>query len=461
MDELTTRNNKVLELLIKENLITENQLSRIRIALECGMMMLEAMEKIPLVDPIKLAGIQTIAERSPKETPQPQEPHPPSLDDAKVLELDEMDANPIELDSGSFKIENLGPVGANAEKIPPCKPDNDTPVKKTPTEKNEISSMVFEIRGKLETTADVLEERIKKRKKEQAPMDWQGKDGVPYTEKIQKTDAEPFAIDPSMDEVEIPKEFHDEIPSTEKLIDFNLDLDLDFDFDEPIEEPTQKSISGLNIPPLMQEKTAISSEEEEEHEKQRFAKDLVDAVGKQGLNTEYREEIARAMSSVLDDAFNDSLDNSLHGKDDDDSERLPPLGSMDGYKNPTTTVGVFDLSDDEGIAIIAEVNQFLGDCLEKGEGGFILSPKEEEENLKYFSKIPKLVAVDTVEKTKLEKVLNRLKVMARLESWRSNESQKGLFKTKQDSSETAIYMDAEKDDDGGRIIVHFHRQNKE
>lgn len=363
---------RVLQLLVEQEQITRAQADRVRALLKRNTPIAEALQKVPLVDPIKFASAQALAAKEPALSPQ--EPTPPATvgaveDDDLDLELDLVDdLEPIDTESGPFKIRNHGPVGG----------------KKISDEERESLKEFFE--------------------------------PAPSSSDIPK-------ITDVADE-----DFVATWPS--KKIADALDADFDLDDLDDTEEPLPPK-----LPPASGEKFGeeVSSILEEAFDVQ------ISLPGDKGRKPAEKKPAAPAAKEPVG--------------------RMPALGDKDAYQSRSVNPKPVNLADDEGINLIREVNAIFTRAIDAKSKGFMLASLPAEDNLKLFDAAGRLADQESLEQAQAEKIINRIKVMARIETWRRDAQQLGSVRVLHQGLTYRAYVNAETDAVGTEaLIVHLEAE---
>ncbi len=395
---LSPKDDRVLHLLVEKDLITRAQEQRVRGAVARGMPLAEALQKTPLVDPIKFATIQALAASTPDPGPlEPSRPEdtqpvptvrevPPPTHKANPpsgeIELDLLDdSEPFETESGTFKIKNLGPVqGADETQVP--SPDDEgrrttessIPIHLAATTYEEPDTVI---------TSDLPEDF-------DDDLDFDEFDKAEST-----TEIVPGASAPAPP----PPANGDDLSDLDDLDDLDeLDELDDLDFDQEDEE---------TLPPHLPQRTG----DDFDHEVQ----DKIDEV----LDLDM-PEVSPPPDGAVADAPTAPGGAALYS-------HLPPPLRTSGFIPKGQSPQNFDLSDDEGILLIEEVNALLRDAIEHQRLGLLLAPGEPSAQIKLYTAAGTLDEERTLEPEMIEKVVNRLKVMARIETWRNDARQQGAF----------------------------------
>lgn len=120
--------------------------------------------------------------------------------------------------------------------------------------------------------------------------------------------------------------------------------------------------------------------------------------------------------------------------------RLAPLQDKDSFRSPQKSMQVFNTADDEGINLIREVNEIFARVLDAGGTGFAIDPRRAEENLIIYDSAGAIASQETIQRDRIDKVANRLKVMGRLEPWRRQNAQKVHFRIKHGGDNVDVYI---------------------
>lgn len=365
---------RVLQLLLEQEQITRAQADRVRALLKRNTPLAEALQKVPLVDPVKFASAQALAAKEPAATPQELASAPTlgAVEDEDLdLELDLVDdVEPVETGSGPFKIRNHGPVGG----------------KKISDEEKQSLKEFFE----------------------PAPSS----SDIPKITDV--ADEDFVATWPA-------KKIAAALPD-----DFDMDLD---DIDD-----TDESLSP-KLPPASGEKFGeeVSSILEEAFDVQ------ISLPGDKGKKTAEKKPAAPAAAGPVG--------------------RLPALGDKEAYQTRNANSKPVNLADDEGINLIREVNAIFTRAIDGKCKGFILAATAAEENLKLFDEAGRLSDQETIEQAQAEKILNRIKVMARIETWRRDAQQLGSVRLLNEGLTYRAFVNAEADAKGVEsVIVHLEAE---
>lgn len=140
---------------------------------------------------------------------------------------------------------------------------------------------------------------------------------------------------------------------------------------------------------------------------------------------------------------------------------LPEPDDPQSYLHRNMQLQSYDLSDDEGISLIRQVNEMLQDSLDAGDAGLRLMPGVTDgPNLTRYGRDRAERAAEELEASQAEKLANRLKVMGRLEAWRRQPSQRGAFDVISQGRRYRVLLDfstGEGDGETEVLTVHFLR----
>lgn len=416
--------NRVLAVLLEEGLITSGQAKRIEKQLDKGVNLHEALHKTPLVEPVKLSSIMgriRVEDESREEVekpelpteppaPPPRTPAPPPMEEQPTgnirdftpivgdvidaaLELDDSDLMPLDLDDGDkFVIEDLGPVsGDDIEEHDPSgegvpvvelELDLDSPVsgRETPQEvelPEDLTSSGLDDELDLDdpsTAAHVIDESYK---------------DLDIDEDLILPD------DPST-KVSVVTNGLDDDFDFDGLDD---DLDLSFDAPQPLASPPS-NVADEDVDSALEDVFGSLGDDE-------------DKLAGPGIDTSSMEDLrGMKVRPIRDSASSDAVPMTLKLPDDPEA--------YDRGKIVT-----FNLYDDEGINLIHEVNQRLLRVIEISGQGMVLDRARDENNFRVYNSKWALEEMRTLSEPEIDKMINRIRVMARLEAWKRNELQKG------------------------------------
>lgn len=348
MAEISGKDERVLNLLVKQKLITPSQESRLRMWLKRGADISEAIQKTPLVDPVKLASLQSLADHTEREEA-PLEPAVVSPATAETAADTPNDDTPST--------------------------DWDEKIRKTPQGSREAVKRIEDSRPQ-----------------EPAP---------PRIFADDETHPPPFmSAHPT-------KPFHEARPRP------SIDIDADFDRLQETER---------EFPP-----PSMSDNPDDE-----AGLETLSSIGKINPVSPADGEMMDEVDSILDEAFQKKQAQkreSRHGQAIEDYETIAPPGDRESYRrDDAPTVQTYDLTDDEGIPLIQQVNEVLARALARNAQAILIDPRLKHSNVKIYSNDYRLVGEETLHEDMVDKVLNRLKVMARIDPWRRHSPQKGSFK---------------------------------
>ncbi len=396
-----------VDLMVEQGLITNAQADRLKTLLKKGTSLGEAVIKTPLVDPIKIASIQSLAAQ--RQAAQTEEKLPAAgpeaiaeTDDIDDLEIDLIDdSEPINMGKDKFQIKNLGPVGSKEA------------------------------------------EEALSGKKPSARADLESLDMVELPEIEQKI----FEPDKSKSSKQISSEKNKRLPSPESMAPTWPNQDIESDFD--IEDDLEFLANDETHPPFG---TAPPPPQEDKDKK------LVLPSSRD------QKEFGQQVGSIIDEAFKDT-DLDIPSAPESQKEKkpaapaglskLPPLENQHDYYNPAASQKTFDLSDDEGINLILEVNSILSKAIDASAAGIVIEADSGSENLKIYNAVRNLVQEDSIDPALLEKIVNRIKVMGRIETWRREQLQKGSFNLVHQGRRHRAYVHSENADGMPRLIVYF------
>lgn len=400
MGEVELRDERLLQQLIDQHLITISQLARVRAAIKRGASLHEAIAKTPLVDPLKLASVESlVASQSsgsrevkkltlpPPAAPPPVAPPPPppvALDDDFELDFDQ--PSTVKLGSESFELRDLGPVGSQV--------DHDEEASQSI---GSVSTVRFQ--PKIPASPAPL------------PPDLDEDLMLPGDESHAAPSVQAGGDRPEMlsDELDLPEEFKPKAapapappaapaapkppaPRRPKIPELPASMkDMDVDFEIP--QSLSKAAGSVKPGPPAQ------------------------------LSTGFDAEVSRALDHAMD-----APGQETPGAPNDEFAVLHQLHERDTYRSPAKSMQVYNTSDDEGINLIREVNEIFGAVLDEGGRGFLIDARRTDRNLIIYNESSALAHYQTIAPERIDKVINRLKVMARLEPWRRQNAQKGHFR---------------------------------
>jgi hypothetical protein len=371
------QDEEVLRLLLKEQLITKVQETRLRAGLKRGMSLNEAVSRTPLVDTVKLASIQSIATQNLDLHPQEPERSSKSGRVHKLGSDGGETLGDIDPELRGFRIENLGPVKERDE--PPPQID----------------------------------------------------DGVP-TYDLEDLQAHASGDTDEFDDLDLTDE--DSIGDTATGLE-----DLDLDLDDDIE---LKSV----------ERGPVAAGEDEIETLRIFPKKKDDPKN---------QEFLREVDSALEQAFEKKTTGSRSSaevpvRNAASEDMLEPLADPAAYM-PTGSAAAqtYDLADSEGITLIEKVNGIFIKAVQNDDSGFRLDPARQTGNLQRFGSDQRASNAETIDHAVIEKVINRIKVMARLEPWRPQATQKGMFRVRHEKHKAGVYVQADPAEDREVLTVHI------
>ncbi len=421
MADVTREDEKLLKLMREQDLITASQEARVRQALGKGQSLGEAVSRTPLVDSVKFASLQAYAARQSSEPVEKEEPGPPPFqpiqaeDDLEVaLELD-LDPPGHALPDLDYEVKDLGPVGAEEDAAP-------------------VESSVEDLDLDLDAgpAAPAAEEKPSAKQEFGDPR---GGPAAPAAE--EKPPQEPPSPPPSAagppHEAPAPPPPKPAPPPAAPP-------------PEPAPEPVKR---GPVRPPSVAElrRQALINRKPKAPEPA-------------------KAEMEGEVGSILEEAFTSAgggkkaapaaaaaKDGQAAGEDE-----LPKPGPVNSYVPRAMRMQEFDLSDDEGISLIRQVNELLCESLDAGDGGVRLAlGAGAGPNVMRFRANGRRRAAVEEEPAQVEKLVNRLKVMARLESWRRQQAQRGSFFVSWQGKRRRVLLDSAPGGSGAgeTLTVHF------
>ncbi|MCC5877691.1 MAG: hypothetical protein JJU11_15835, partial [Candidatus Sumerlaeia bacterium] len=312
-----------------------------------------------------------------------------------ALELDDSDLLPLDLDGGDqFVIEDLGPVSddemeehdASGECIPVVELDLD------------VGSPV----GRRETNDEV-----------ELPDDFSlgdFEDEIDINES--STATHPLAVDPGGfdpdEDLILPDDPPTDVPpssSQEPKLDTDFDFDgldddLDLSFDPPHAAPPSQ-VSDSEVESALDDVFSNLNDDDDGNQSS-LGVDTSSIDGLRGLKAR----------PIRESGSSDAVPITLKLPDDPES--------YDRGKLVT-----FNLYDDEGINLIHDVNQRLLRVIEISGQGMVLDRSRDAQNFRVYNAKWMLEEQRTLSEPEIDKMINRVRVMARLEAWKRNELQKG------------------------------------
>ena len=390
MDGIPSREEKTLQLLLKQELITEAQGKRLRGRMRRGMSLAEAISKTPLVDPVKLASIQSLAAHSENQE-QPQEP--------------------IRRES-SREIPRMH-TGASEQK-----PEStiETPNASSRRQSSSASAQVAKL-AEEETAPPVS--------------------GAPSPASAAETDSNLSELD----EIDFPG-----------LADERIDLDLD---DLDMEETDVQTEGG---PGMLAGPRPASSEDDIDTLRMHAPDALKNAGKEEGKDEDFAGEVDLVIEEVFDKKEKKQKGfaplKPEEAITDFSTDVLPALGNRENYQ-PRAGVAVqtFDLEDDEGINLIQQVNEILTTSFREGDAGLIIDPGQDPAVLKRYGNSRRLSSEEVMETDMVEKIVNRLKVMGRIEPWRRQATQKGVFRIRHRGKEASAFVQSDPGSESPDLLV--------
>lgn len=367
----------LVQLLLEEQLITPAQAKRLARNLEKGMDPNAAVHSTPLVEPVKLASVLSRLRETPppmqrkEETPPPPPPPPPAeappRKEFTPIAGDVIDAA-LELDEI-----DLLPVDLDAGEAFSIKDLGPVGAHEEREQPSAAGIDVHEVDLELN-----LEEPSPPEGK--APKEPEGKNA---------DSGLPSGFDLEAD-FELPE---DHSPAGGEV---DLDLDLDLDVDPPPDEAEQDRVIDTDI---------VSA--------------LDDAFENAGGNGPPAGEGAQpeSMEGFRARPVRES-------RRDDVPATLKAPEPMEHYAG-SGRVNTYNLFDDEGINLIHEVNKVLLHVMEITGQGLVLDRGTMDNNYRIYNSRWALEEQRTIPEHELEKMINRIRVMARLEPWKRNQDQAG------------------------------------
>ncbi|MCB2155178.1 hypothetical protein KQI84_09845 [bacterium] len=171
----------------------------------------------------------------------------------------------------------------------------------------------------------------------------------------------------------------------------------------------------------------------------------------QRLDTDFDIELETPAVEVLEDALDDELE--LPGMS---KEAVPKLDSAEvskhaatqepialprdstGFIRPGVSAGVFDLANDEGIAVIGQANHLLIGVIQKKHAAVLLHQAGNDSRVDHVDSAGHVAETENMGPEAMSKIINRLKVMARIEPWRKTSLQGGFYMLDKGIEYTAI-----------------------
>lgn len=164
------------------------------------------------------------------------------------------------------------------------------------------------------------------------------------------------------------------------------------------------------------------------------------------------------VGSLIEEAFDSPKPAPAAAQKSKPDLKLTPLKQKEEYTGAGAKPHNYNLADDEGITLISEVNAILSRCLEHGGIGFVMETSLPADNLRLYGLDGSLKEEQTLESALLEKVINRMKVMARIETWRRLDNSRGVFRATWKASSAMFYVHGETMSSGERLTVHLERE---
>ena len=186
-----------------------------------------------------------------------------------------------------------------------------------------------------------------------------------------------------------------------KLVESDFDLDSEFDFHEVQTGPPSRV-------PLAE------PEPEEPH----YAK----------LDTDFDMEFESSAVHVLDEELDQDLELPAETPKPPVADKPIPLPrDSTGFIRPGLAPAVFDLGNDEGIAVIGQANHLLARVIEKKHAALHLRQADKAGRADYLGGNGLPVETEEMGTEAASKIMNRLKVMARIEPWRKTSLQGAFY----------------------------------
>jgi len=211
------------------------------------------------------------------------------------------------------------------------------------------------------------------------------------------------------------------------------DLDLDFDDEANMETVGPASPIRPKLPSIdLAEAPTLSKGEIDD-----LADSDFEFPDPEPLAAEEREQFKEQVDSLLDEAFDTKSKPRIvkpsHGTPAPPmpsyvSPRLEPLADKESYREGKRQIQTFDLADDEGINLIRQVNEIFERAINGNASAFQLVADAVPQNLRMFDANGRISSEDSIDADSIEKVVNRIKVMARIEVWRRLPVQKGFLR---------------------------------
>lgn len=401
---------RLLELLEAEGLVTANQRERLHTAIERGMSPQEAVVKVPMVEPLRLATLLARAGQELRDTAPPA-PETTELTDDEIDELVRA---------------NAANKAALPTFAPPDLDDDDAPV--------------------LEIDPNALPSSVSLGNGESFDLINLG----PATEFAEKT-TDPFAgipvveLDLGLDdgptaEVDLVVE-SPVVPTTPPLLDNDIDLDLDIDLHHPPAagaadlDPDLDLSAPADVDPeisdVLDEVFSASCDEVPPPPPEQRVSRSSDMVDIKGLQA---RPVVESTSAV--------------------PRTLQPPGEPGEYP-VRGTMNTFDLANDEGIGLIARVNQLFAHVIEISGQGFVLDRSRPDNNYCIYNGQWQLEEQRTVEDKELEKMINRIRAMGKLESWKRHSPQRGQFMLRHAGEDWRVLVESNPSRDGRDVLTVY------
>jgi hypothetical protein len=135
-------------------------------------------------------------------------------------------------------------------------------------------------------------------------------------------------------------------------------------------------------------------------------------------------------------------------------DALPPMRPFSDYEKPGVQAQTFDLAKDDGLDLVRDVNAVLTDALDTESSGLVLDGRVKTDNL-YFYDDSHAAAERQPLKGDPAKFINRVKAMAKIESYREGATGKGHCNLVLDGLPRKAYVEVEKTPTGDILVMHF------
>jgi len=135
----------------------------------------------------------------------------------------------------------------------------------------------------------------------------------------------------------------------------------------------------------------------------------------------------------------------------------PSSPTPESFARPGVSPSTYDLSDDEGIALVNRVNALLAEALAERTRRVVLRPVPAGMEIASISELGTEGVSRPLEPDEGAKIANRIKIMARIEPWRKP-PQKGMFNVQHQRRQGRVLVDIlESPDAPGteEITLHF------